>query len=47
MSLKLSRRKFLAGTGAAGVGLYLGADPLRRARAAGKITVGVEAGSPV
>jgi len=46
MSLKLSRRKFLAGTGAAGVGLAFGAVPLRHARAAGKITVGVEAGSP-
>jgi ABC-type glycerol-3-phosphate transport system substrate-binding protein len=46
MSLKMNRRKFLAGTGAAGVGLYFGATPLRLARAEGKIVVGVEAGSP-
>ncbi len=46
MSLKVSRRKFLAGSAAAGAGLAFGAVPLRLARAEGKIVVGVEAGSP-
>ena len=46
MSIKLSRRKFLAGSAAAGAGLAFGAVPLRLARAEGKIVVGVEAGSP-
>jgi multiple sugar transport system substrate-binding protein len=47
MSKRFSRRQFLAGTAAAGAGLYFGARPLRYARAAGgKITVGTEAGSP-
>lgn len=45
MARKLSRRQVLTGTAAAGVGLYLGARPLRSARAAGKITVGLEGGS--
>ena len=46
MANRLNRRTFLTGTAAAGAGLYLGARPIRRANAAGKITVGVEAGSP-
>lgn len=46
MAGKLNRRTFLTGTTAAGVGLYLGAGTIRRANAAGSITVGVEAGSP-
>ncbi|HZP20742.1 MAG TPA: sugar ABC transporter substrate-binding protein [Bauldia sp.] len=47
MGTKLSRRRFLTTTAAAGAGLYLGARPLRYARAAGgKITIGTEAGSP-
>ncbi|MEX2318746.1 MAG: sugar ABC transporter substrate-binding protein [Bauldia sp.] len=47
MKKRVSRRQFLTGTAAAGAGLYLGARPLRYARAAsGKIVVGTEAGSP-
>ena len=46
MANRLNRRTFLTGTAAAGAGLYLGARPIRRANAAGTITVGVEAGSP-
>lgn len=47
MKFKSTRRSFLTGTTAAGAGLFLGARPLRHARAAGgKITVGTEAGSP-
>ena len=47
MTKRVSRRQFLTGTAAAGAGLYLGARPLRHARAAsGKIVVGTEAGSP-
>ena len=47
MKKYVSRRQFLTGTAAAGAGLYLGARPLRFARAAGdKITIGTEAGSP-
>jgi len=46
MTSKLTRRQFITTTAAAGAGLYLGARPIRRANAAGKITVGVEAGSP-
>jgi ABC-type glycerol-3-phosphate transport system substrate-binding protein len=47
MRNKVSRRQFLGGTAAAGVGLYFGATPLRHAKAAsGKIVVGTEAGSP-
>jgi ABC-type glycerol-3-phosphate transport system substrate-binding protein len=47
MKKTATRRQFMAGTAAAAAGLYLGARPLRHARAAGgKITVGTEAGSP-
>jgi ABC-type glycerol-3-phosphate transport system substrate-binding protein len=46
MATRLDRRKFLKTTGAVGAGLMLGATPLRIARAEGKITVGMEAGSP-
>ena len=47
MSMKVSRRQLLKGTAAAGAGLALGAYPLKYARAAGgKITIGMEAGSP-
>ena len=46
MPNKLSRRRFLVTAGAAGPGLYFAALPIRRANAAGKITIGVEAGSP-
>ena len=47
MKTRISRRKFLTAASAASAGLYLGARPLRFARAAGgKITVGTEAGSP-
>lgn len=47
MKKRVSRRQFLASSAAAGVGTYLGARPLRFARAAGgKITIGTEAGSP-
>lgn len=47
MKYKSTRRAFLSGTAAAGTGLFLGAKPLRYARAAAdKITVGTEAGSP-
>jgi len=46
MARKLNRRQVLRGTAAVGVGIALGARPIRRANAAGKITVGVEAGSP-
>jgi ABC-type glycerol-3-phosphate transport system substrate-binding protein len=46
MANRFNRRTFLTGTAAAGAGLYLGAGPIRRASAAGAITVGVEAGSP-
>lgn len=46
MVRKLNRRQLLKGTAAVGVGIAFGARPIRRANAAGKITVGVEAGSP-
>ena len=46
MARKFNRRQLLKGTAAVGAGIALGARPIRRANAAGKITVGVEAGSP-
>ncbi len=46
MARTLDRRQFLTTTAATGAGLYLGTRPIRRARAASKITIGTEAGSP-
>jgi multiple sugar transport system substrate-binding protein len=41
-----NRRQFLTTTAAAGTGLYLGVRPIGVAKAAAKITIGTEAGSP-
>jgi multiple sugar transport system substrate-binding protein len=46
MARTLNRRHFLTTTAAAGAGLYLGTRPIHGARAATKITIGTEAGSP-
>ena len=46
MARKLSRRQLLRSTTAAGAGIFLGARPIRLAKAAAKITIGTEAGSP-